>query len=491
MGVENAVQVEDNLKEGTKNESSSRGESPRVSTSQSVSEPTAERDRPASASTPKHARFYCLYAQVFTPLIALGFVVVLLLVVSIYTYFYLSTLWDPAQYLNKLPIAFLNQDEGFNFAVSNITEKRLLKMFHGSRKASSLIEFIFFNTTASSKLNFVKLDTNSSLESAVTLLENDDYWGLVFIPSNFSNTLLLNTAPSNQSTFYPTTIAYYFSQGRQMTVNGFALKIVQAIFQIIQDQYQQLIIKEATLNSTGTPITNLKFLALPINFNIINTHPVSKMGINFSCYLSAMILWISALLTTTLLFKVLKSRYHLIRYHESEGVLFKLRYLGMGLVMSLFFSFISALSYYFTLSILNGSLDLTTASPYTSISLLLFLWLQASTFTCMNCLLYFLLGPSFTPLSSFLMIIQLVTSNAILDPAVMPNGAKVTFGLPFYYAIRGVRCFILGAQCAQLGRDVNVLLIWLCLTISVCLILFFLRLTRNSSRRIHALNKSK
>lgn len=464
--------------------------------------PPTPRVRPATAEVvdekekteEQFKRFRCLGCKIFTPLISFGMAMAVIFVVSLYSFMYLSCLWDPQSKLSNVPVAIVNFDSGFGNISTSARyasyQPRIASLFPDN-SVGAIIQDVFFNESSpiANALQFVQLEvdqsvaksTESELDAIVKKLDDGELWGLLVIPKETSLALLSNIEANDTHLPNPNAttlkIQLYYSQARQMTVSGLVVKTMQAIVQGIQMKMSGAFIKEAYAHPNGSQSSfmSLSFIQLPITLELMNRAPIPVFGLNFASYIGCIVLWIGSIMISTLLFRVYSAHASVV-FDFAKDPFFKTRYVFLGIMASLFLSFISALVYFIVLILLAG--DASFLNPnYQLSTFLLYLWLLSATFLFMNCLLAFALGQNtFSIFASLILILQLATSSAILDPVVMPNiTSAISQIFPMSYGIDGLKCIILGSRCNNLMSSVQVNVAWMLSSCFLCSVILFLQ----------------
>lgn len=277
--------------------------------------------------------------------------------------------------------------------------------------------------------------------------------------SNLMDTSTNNASPTAKNM----TITYVYNQARQMTVTGFVTAAIKTIITSISAEIANGLLKESESHPNGyqSLLITPRFISSPITLKTLNTHPIPFLGLNFATYISLVVLWITGIVIASLVFQIFNNRFddlHLYQDYKN----FMVRYILAGLGVMLILTLLSSLTMYLMLFFLSGLNTSFISSGHTSVELILYFWLVSLSFQSFSTFFASWMGYDiFASIVSLLLIIQLSTSSAILDPIVMHDFTKLTFAFPFYYSVRGLRCLMLGSQCGFMPLNIVVPGCWL------------------------------
>ncbi|KAL2920261.1 hypothetical protein HK105_200330 [Polyrhizophydium stewartii] len=410
-----------------------------------------------------------LVANVFTVPSALIVTIATTLFATIYALAYLAMLWDPQSRMPNLKVGFINADAGFNFTGYPASFAQAIAAQTGGKTIGQIVEStILSSTSATSKMFDWRNLTGTSHAEAVDLVERNEFWQVVYIPANFSSVFLLNFnlgTPRTSPVFM--NIETIYDQGRQMTVVSIANAVLAAIIKSVSNGFSAKMM--AAVNS----VPNATVTIMPISMQVVanNLHPVPVFGRNFATYALCMVFWLAGLMTASLLSAIYSLRLPFLQQnHIHDELTTPWRIVGSTLVMSTILGFFQALIGWGIYCGLVGSPTSAFNPDYDPFVVLLYMWFITVTFHAVSILLCLLLGrDKYTMVVSMLLILQMTTSSAILDPGVMNDFAKITYGLPFQYANRSLRCMILGSSCSFVPLNTGVLAAWYCALVGLIL----------------------
>ncbi|KAJ3309935.1 hypothetical protein HDV04_005504 [Boothiomyces sp. JEL0838] len=404
--------------------------------------------------------------SLITPTLAIVMIILVAFITALYALFYLGCLWDPISRLPNVPVAVVIADNGFHFDQHPEAQTRVMRLTH-NKTMGEVVDYFLFNpnSSASGVLKWTKLDSSTRLDDLRTMIDNGDYWGYLYVPSNFSDSVLSNLQNATTHTGYKdafnSTIEFGYDQARQMTVTGLVYKYALGVVNGLSSAIAQTIVGEAEKYPNGyeSLLTTPRYLVSPIQLEVNNMHPIPFYGYNFATYIASIVLWVCGILGAVVLFKIYQMRFQTAS-HLFEQKNFISRYLLSGTLVSLFITLVSASIYLILLVILARGTDFIQ-TDYSPLTVWVFLWLTAFCYLQFSNILAALLGPdNFSLIVSLLLILQLGSSSAILDPIVMNPVTKLSYGLPLQYSVKGLRCLMLGSQCNSMPLNYGVLFAW-------------------------------
>ncbi|KAJ3366336.1 hypothetical protein HDU91_001857 [Kappamyces sp. JEL0680] len=420
-------------------------------------------------------KLFPITRSILSPLKTVALALLISFLVVVYCIMYLGTLWSPAAKLSSVPVAILNQDQGFAFALlGNSTAPARIMSVTSNQTAG---EFLTQAVIKSAVFQIIAIPPSTPVSDLHGDMETGRYWGYLTIPPNFSNALLSNlwNRTSNQpaETANAMVVTFSYNQARQLSVTGLVATGIKQIVTEFSLSFAGGFIKEALAHPDGysSLLVTPSFVAKPITLAVENTHPVPYWGLNFATYIPLVVMWILGMVTTTLFFRLWREAFD--QAYSQSPVYFAARFLLSGFLISVVCNFLIAVWIWLMLLILAGNQSFVQAD-YTSGQVIAYLWLIACCFQSFSAFFASLIGvENFNLVPSLLLILQLATSSAILDPVVEPDAARITYAFPLHYGVQGLRCFFLGSQCNDLSRDTWVPGVWfLGLTVGTLALLF-------------------
>ncbi|KAI8893587.1 hypothetical protein BC833DRAFT_607868 [Globomyces pollinis-pini] len=424
------------------------------------------------------SKYLPISTGIMTPLTAVFMFFAVSAVAALYGIIYLGVLWDPLSHLNSLPFAYLNNDRGFNFTGYEPYQSTVLKLTQNQTFGEIGVNVLFkSNSSLANLLGWVEIPSTMSESELNEQLEKGDYWGYIYIPENFSNNFLSNLQNPKTHLANPNyqnmTVDFVHNQARQITISGMYSAAVNAGLEALSSQLANDLLNAAekdTQNGYNALLTTPRFISRPIHSRIVNIHPVPFLGLNFATYISGLVLWITGLVTVTLIFRTFVSNFDLISHTYSQK-LFRPRFILTAVVFGAFYTFLSTVVIYLLLLGLSGNTSFLQPN-YNSFQLIMYLWLMSVTFTSTSALLCSIMGVDyFAIVSSMFLILQLATSSAIIEPVVMPSLGKIGYVFPFGYSVKALKCMFMGSMCNSMSMNIWVLFVWTGVTLLTTFVL--------------------
>ncbi|KAI8921775.1 hypothetical protein BC831DRAFT_475747 [Entophlyctis helioformis] len=404
-----------------------------------------------------------LTVNVFTTPTSLVLSIGTSIVVMLYALAYLGVLWDPQSRLPHVRVGFVNADAGFDFSSTPPPLAAAITAQFKNRTMGQVIQSTLLapDTPSRNALDWIDLTSeNLSHQDAIDRVERNEFWNIVYIPANASNVFLrnfnLDGRPSSKLTYMY--IEDIYDQARQLTVASFTTGAVNSIFRGFGAAFNEKLL--AGINTPNATVT-----VNPITFFVsgTNIHPVRFFGLNFATYIICLVLWLSGLITMGLMTTIYEAGLVRLREFNLVGHLrTPLRIVMSVQFASLLASFFHALTAWGIYCAFNNSATSGFNPDYSSFTVLMYMWFITVAFHTFATFLAINFGKdNFGLPMSLLLIFQLATSSSILDPDIMPPFAHVTYGLPFHYAVRSMKCMLLSSSCHDMGKNTGVLTAWL------------------------------
>ncbi|KAG0259230.1 hypothetical protein DFQ27_004181 [Actinomortierella ambigua] len=374
------------------------------------------------------------------------------LVVAAYIWLYMGSLWSPLSRVKNVPILLCNQDTGFNFSSSPGQVRRLFQNITGGAPVGTILQKQIMDPEGLVHKAFEWHDVSAqpgwTRESLIQEVDLGHYWGLLYIPANFSTALLMNAptrqGPANIST--PVTIEYVFDQGRNYATQGIIEKVMlTTVNGLIQGFLQRLLssLSSPTLMATMTP----SFWVKPIHFSETILHPVLQYGESFASYMVFVVAYIGSLLTVNCIARYLPSNV------ETFGMLTigddkeyrhfpALRIVLARHTVAIMFSTVHSLLIWMVPRVLHGYSTVGSTAFVAFVFTFLCTWSFLSVLFFM-CRVFTIDG--FQIPATLFLILQLTTSSSIMDWILTPGFYRIGIVFPMTYAVRGMRYIFFGS----------------------------------------------
>ncbi|KNC99660.1 uncharacterized protein SPPG_05042 [Spizellomyces punctatus DAOM BR117] len=388
------------------------------------------------------------------------------IVVTLYGLMYLGSSWDPQGKLNRVPVGVFNNDIGYSTLPSLSPESQniVAGLTRNNTPMGTLLEQYIFETPAvNGRLKWTNISsTGLTYQDAIDMVDRGDYWGIVYIPSNFSDNFLTNLRLNRTAEVKPQTLSveYIWDQGRQFTIANFANQAVSGSLSGLSTSLAQAMVNATASNPT---LLDPAFLITPIVVAPGRRHAVAKFGINLATYILPLLMWLSSMMSVTVVNKLLLARLpHLTGVKNAHGlpranfppIQIALASLALSGCFTLFHTFLGWGIFY----ILGGDEAFTYGNPGQVFGFLWFFSYACLGFMWLLCVVFGVDG--FAIPASLLLIFQLTTSGAIVDHVAMAGAVKIGEGFPFYWGLIGMRAYLLGTRTHYLTRSYLILLAW-------------------------------
>ncbi|KAG0238621.1 hypothetical protein BGW42_004383 [Actinomortierella wolfii] len=399
-------------------------------------------------------------------------------VMIVYIWLYLGALWQPLSRVRNVDILLYNGDAGFDF--SN-TPPQIQQLTLGLTKNQTLGEVVqkSIMDPAGALNHVVRWNDWSdrkglSRDDLVDQIEKGEFWGLVYIPSNFSNNFL-SYAPSN--TGMPATqpkvidMEYIFDQGRGYGTHSLIEKFVSRSLDAFARGFETNLLTSpanATLLATMHPT----FWVNTIHYTETIMHPVKVYGANFASYVIFIVLYIGAMLTVYSIAKFLPNTIESLgilglEVNEVTGTTSpnrpfnKFPALQIAIAryfLALLFALIHTVFIWMVPQILHGHQN----EGGNAGQAFFFMWFTSWSFvSILSFLCQLMTADGFQGPATMLMILMFTSSSGILDWAVMPGFFRIGYAFPFTYGVHGMRYFYFGSLKSQMWLNWVVILAWI------------------------------
>ncbi|KAI8823005.1 uncharacterized protein EV422DRAFT_522996 [Fimicolochytrium jonesii] len=227
------------------------------------------------------------------------------LIIAIYALCYLHATWDPMSHLPNVPVAICNDDVGYQALgdydpPSQAVAKALT---NGGTPVGQSITSGLLNTPAlRNRLAWNDLSGQKlTHEDIISLVDHGDYWGVVYIPANFSDNFLTNLRLNVSGTgapraAVPLSAEYIFDQGRSLTVSNYVSGVVTASMSALSQQFGMKLLNATESNPN---IVKPVFYMSPFSLASGKRHAVLTFGANLVTYIVLLLMWLGAMLSVT------------------------------------------------------------------------------------------------------------------------------------------------------------------------------------------------
>ncbi|KAF9435597.1 hypothetical protein BGZ76_005929 [Entomortierella beljakovae] len=430
---------------------------------------------------------------------AWALLIVTTLIVAVYIWLYLGSLWNPLTRVKNFDLVFYNADAGFDYSH---TSPQLIPLFQSITSNSSLGSIVQNQVMdPNGQLNHVVTWRDMSQEagwdrdSLIDIVEKGDAWGLVYIPSNFSNNFLSYApsvnGPATATTVNPVSMEYVFDQGRAYGSHSILEKYISKSFAALCSGFEQ---KLLTSPANQTLLQNMypSFWLQSMHFTETILHPVTLYGQNFAAYVLFIVMYIGSMLTVYTTTKFLPTTV------ETIGVLDNIQGNGKSITPGKFpalrivwarhnvgaiFSTVHVIFIWMVPQVLDGH---QMSDKYNAGIAFAFLWLVGKCFLATLFLLCTLLTvDGFQLPGTVFMILMFTSSGGILDWNLMPGFFRIGKAFPFTYAVKGMKAIYFGSNTNDMWINWVVITAWTVIPLVITMIMARsdIRLRREAMRQ--------
>eukprot|EP00742_Colponemidia_sp_Colp-10_P010455 GILJ01011481.1.p1 GENE.GILJ01011481.1~~GILJ01011481.1.p1 ORF type:complete len:493 (-),score=56.44 GILJ01011481.1:93-1571(-) len=344
-----------------------------------------------------------------------GFVVVVVTVV-IFCLLYFGAVWDPSGRLSNAKVAILSEDVPVSLGGQSVCI--------GATLASSMAAITQPNSNKT-LVGWVVLNSGT-LETVSAQVDSMDYWAAIHISSTYTQSLL---AAIYHGIAFTETVRFVYDEGRQFATISSIKARVMNVLSGAGDQLTKKILA-GSLGSVNLTVANVGAIAAPVVYQDVNLHPVGKNGPAFTTYMVYVVLWIGTLFSVTILRGI---------FAKLEGFVRRAHLVLMRLFVFFLFELFIALASTIVIAAMGGTFEYGFG--------VFFLW---SLFACLSfgslislvTRVWPVLGPV---VCTFLMVLQVASSDAMYDQEVSPEFYYIGRGFPLYHAIHGARFLMFGS----------------------------------------------
>ncbi|TPX57780.1 hypothetical protein PhCBS80983_g03567 [Powellomyces hirtus] len=383
---------------------------------------------------------HSVFSHVWSPQILILWIVTGIVVV-LYGLMYLGPTMDPLSYLHRAPVAIVNNDAGYTTLSSLTNEAAALvnSLTRGIPMGTVFTQGLLGNDAIRSRLAWYNA-TGITHDSAIAQVDSGDYWGIIYIPSNFSDNFVTNLNLNTSTPVAQTQMSmeYIFDQGRSFTISNFINQIVTAS---VTGVTNGLALSLANSTASQPALVKPAFYINPVYLASGRMHPVIKFGYNLATYIVLLLMWLGSMMSVTVIHKLFIAKIpHLTGVKVAEGLpparFSSQQIVAASFLLGLAFSLFHAFLAWCILYGLGGSEAFQGGSP-------------------VICGVDGLAVPA-----SLLLIFQIVSSGGIVDHIAMPGFMKLGYAFPFFWGLHAMKAYMFGSLVNELYKSYLVLAAW-------------------------------
>ncbi|KAF9428227.1 hypothetical protein BGZ94_003048 [Podila epigama] len=398
-------------------------------------------------------------------------------VMIVYIWLYLGALWSPMSRVKNVEILLYNGDAGFDYTQTPPLVSQLFRSLTHNSSLGILVQKQIMDPAGPLNhiVSWVDVSAQSGWDrnSLIEEVEKGKYWGLLYLPSNFSNNMLtyapeLGRAPATVDTIKPIAMEYVFDQGRNYATHSIVERYIsKAVDSLSKGVERNLLTSPAnqTLLATMHPV--LWIQAIHLSETVMN--PVLVYGQNFATYVVFIVLYIGSMLGVFSICKYLPTTV------ETFGILTlpsevkptskrlpkfpALRIVLARFTVALLFSLVHTIFIWMVPQVLHGH---QMSEHYSAGYAFAFIWFVGISFSSIIFLLSQLLTvDGFQGPATMLMILMFTSSGGVLDWVMMPGFFRAGVAFPFTYGVKGLRAIYFGSRRDDMWLNWVVVLGWI------------------------------
>ncbi|KAG0345955.1 hypothetical protein BG004_002746 [Podila humilis] len=427
------------------------------------------------------------------------------IVMVVYAWLYLGALWSPMTRVKNVEILLFNGDAGFDYSQTPAPLTQLFQTITRNQTLGTLVRQQIMDVEA--PLNHVVkwVDVSDEpgwdREALVDQIEQGKYWGLVYLPSEFSNNLLsyapsTTTGPATTASTKPVAMEYLFDQGRSYATHSIIEKYMSKSMDLLSKGFERNLLTSPA-NQTLLSTMNPTLWIQAIHFSETVMNPVLIYGQNFASYVVFIVVYIGSMLSVFSICKYLPTTVEtfgiLTLPSEAKPTMKQLpKFPALRIVLARFavallFSMVHTLFIWMVPQVLHGH---QMSEHYSAGYAFAFIWFVGISFTSINFLLSQLLTvDGFQGPTTILMILMFTSSGGILDWVLIPGFFRIGVAFPFTYGVKGLRSIYFGSRRDVMWINWLVVLAWIVVPalITMALARSEIRLRRHNMRRTQSI----
>ncbi|RKP25525.1 hypothetical protein SYNPS1DRAFT_28748 [Syncephalis pseudoplumigaleata] len=441
--------------------------------------------------------------------------VVVSLVPFIYMWLYIGAFWNPSRYFSNVQVALINADAGFDFAGMPAPLQAAIRQTTGGQSMGTTIAG---QLTGQNQAAFdwqVVDDPAYTYDMLHEKIAHGTYQFGLYLPRNLSASYVTAFSASNQTAYHPMVIHYAYDQGRDYTTASFVTApITRLVSAISQGMARKMLSGPNAVQTRDAMLP--AFWIEPLGLAVDVMFPVKLYGQNTASYLSVMVMYVASIAIVTITRRFIVGDPVVFGYVAEQGGEVPLkqvetRDIGTGptesdtdtddddddddedsgadvqpstlsppltdgngdgkarpvfsifrIVMAKYLIMLAAI---FLCALLTwlvplalGSNQYVGASPAASLFYLVFVGFCFLNMLNLLCNLFGLDG--FSLPAALFMIFMMTTGGAMLGDTLSPGFFRIGRGLPFHYAVQGLRFIYFGSLRQQMGLCCGVIIAW-------------------------------
>jgi len=378
------------------------------------------------------------------------FVVVIPIVAFLMGIFYIGGLWNPIEKLPDLNYLIINDDAG---CVGQQCTGALASLKLGAN---------FENLNQQGIGHFdVKEGT---LEDAIDNIEKHNYWIALYIPKNFTTTMLANIMLPNKT---EVVIERIYDQARSYSTISFAKKV----FNKLQDSLNINLITNLEKNFSSMQKTfNPLFKIDGITYNDRNLHPIDVYGQYYATFISFVLIWIGTIAVSLMTHFIFPLEGHWIEKKDATHAIIKTMCTKTVATFSILFAIC------FIISIIPMCCGTVTMQKGYGAVLFFFFFFSFCGIGVNNLLIHVFHFINFYLIACSFLFLQLISCCGTMHHDLQFKFFSIGKLFPMYYATREIKYIYFGSGKHTQTSNILILLCWAVGALCVSYSLYYLEL---------------
>ncbi|KAF9347500.1 hypothetical protein BGX26_001005 [Mortierella sp. AD094] len=396
------------------------------------------------------------------------------LVMIAYIWLYLGSLWSPFTRIKNFNIVFYNGDAGFDYSHTPAQLVPLFQTITGNSSLGSLVQKQIMNPQGALNQVVTWIDRTSEgsldRDALLNIIDAGDAWGVIYIPSNFSNNFLsyapTNNGPATAATLKPVEFEYIFDQGRAYGTHSILEKAISRSMGALTMGFESGLLSSPA-NQTLLQTMHPSFWVQAMRMSETTMHPVLVYGQNFACYVSFIVLYIGSILTVSTTIKFLPNTVETLGVldnieNNGQPSTNKFPALRIALARNTVGAIFSTVHVIFIWMAPLVMYNHQISEKYNAGIAFAFMWMVGKSFNSILFLMAHVLSvDGFQIPATMFMILMFTSSAGILDWRVMPGFFRIGKAFPFTYAVKGMKAIYFGSLSDDMWINWVVITAWI------------------------------
>jgi len=377
--------------------------------------------------------------------------------------FYIGGIWNPVAKIKDLHYIIYSEDAGC------MSQHPLCAAIHKDETTNLSQYYTLLNGQSGEgseggKFEFAK----GTLQDAIDKVEKHEYWVGLYIPKEFTISVLSNLNAVNNNTLNNVVVDMVYDEARSYTTVTFIKKAFDKMEKIFFDQVA------TTMDKQGTPF-NPPFLIQGIEYKEHNLHPVTGFGQNFATFVSFILVWIGTMATALITHFIFPLENHWIEKNADHAILktMSAKIFTSGALLFIICVIVSIIP------LCCGKV--TMFKGYAAV-LFFFFFFSFTGLGINNCLIHLFHFINFYLIACTLMMFQLISCGGIIHRDIQYGFFKLGKVFPMFYAVRELKYIYFGSGKHTQATNIIVIFAWAIVSMAAALFLYYIELKVKKAR---------